>query len=95
MLLLEQLTKSSAFGLPTADSLFVEQKRHEYDALRGQGELTAEQEARMTALREELERLPRPVNDLVDYKREHSALLERIAKQLEHKPRSRKGKTKR
>ena len=81
--LLQQIVTSPAFNLPTQDSEFVEDKREEFRQLRDQPTRSPDEQKKMDELRDQIENLPYPGNELVDYEKEHQALLERIAQALE------------
>jgi GTPase SAR1 family protein len=83
LFLLQQILTSSAFKLPTEDSEFVENQREEFHRLRDQPARTPDEQEQMDRLRDQIEDLPYPGNALVDYEKEHKALLERIAQALE------------
>jgi hypothetical protein len=81
--MLQQIVTSPAFNLPTQDSEFVEDKRREFRELRDKPARTPDEQETMDRLRDQIERLPYPENQLVDYEKQHKALLERIARALE------------
>jgi WD40 repeat protein/energy-coupling factor transporter ATP-binding protein EcfA2 len=81
--MLQQIVTSPAFNLPTQDSEFVEEKRRAFRQLRDQPSRSPEEQERMNGLRDQIENLPYPGNELVNYEKEHKALLERIAQALE------------
>jgi hypothetical protein len=83
LFLLQQIVTSPAFNLPTEASEFVEDRRREFRRLRDQPARTPDEQEQMDRLRDQIEDLPYPGNELVDYEKEHKALLERIARALE------------
>jgi GTPase SAR1 family protein/energy-coupling factor transporter ATP-binding protein EcfA2/transcription elongation factor Elf1 len=81
--MLQQIVTSPAFNLPTQGSEFVEEKREEFRQLRDQPTRSPDEQKKLDELRDQIENLPYPGNELVNYEKEHKALLERIARAME------------